>query len=366
MRDGGAPSFARPDGRRTRDPLGPGRSGQPAWRRLTTFACCTGLVLVAAGWDWPAAKEPPSAPTGKPRVAVARLVIPEAVRLTLKATGDTQAPAGEGQAGRGSSRVWVDADTDFLHNQIIEALVQSRAVDVVERTQLDRVLDEQQLVRDKVADPAEAARLGKVLGAQYFVVGSLADVSEDRDTRPVPYTDRIEWTLRTRIKVEYRVVEVESSRVLAADSAEVDQASSGLGGDEEGDAAPRIREARARRMAGELAGRVLDVVAPARLLRVDAQEVELSRGGSLGVRPGMIYDVLGPVESVKDPDGGQVIGQRQPRLGRIEVTGVTAISATARVVEKTGEWKVGSTCRLVPPAPRPAAPPKQDPLKGRW
>jgi len=79
-------------------------------------------------------------------------------------------------------------------------LADNPSVTIVERAQLDRVLDEQGLVRSGAVDAATAARLGKLLGAQYMLFGVLlVDPSE-------------------RMRLDVRTVDVSTSRVLSRHS----------------------------------------------------------------------------------------------------------------------------------------------------
>jgi TolB-like protein len=89
---------------------------------------------------------------------------------------------------------------------LIVELAQNPAIRVVERENIARLLEEQNLARDGRVDDATAARIGKLLGARHMVTGSfITDRSgvmvltlKSVDTE----TSRIEWTHMDRDKTE--------------------------------------------------------------------------------------------------------------------------------------------------------------------
>lgn len=66
-----------------------------------------------------------------------------------------------------------------LSAMTISELAASPAVRVVERAQLQQILQEQDLGRQERVDPNTAARIGRIVGARYMVTGTLYDVRGD-------------------------------------------------------------------------------------------------------------------------------------------------------------------------------------------
>lgn len=89
---------------------------------------------------------------------------------------------------------------------LIVELAQNPSIRVVERENINRLLEEQNLARDGRVDDATAARIGKLLGARHMVTGSfITDRSgvmvltlKSIDTE----TSRIEWTDMQRDQTE--------------------------------------------------------------------------------------------------------------------------------------------------------------------
>jgi len=96
---------------------------------------------------------------------------------------------------------------DYLGVGISESLTTSLGkakipnLQVVERSQLEQVLEEVKLAQAGIIDEKEAPEIGKTLGARAMVVGSFQRVGNS-------------------LKMDARVVDVETSQVVGADSAE--------------------------------------------------------------------------------------------------------------------------------------------------
>ncbi len=87
-----------------------------------------------------------------------------------------------------------------LAQMLTSDLIGAGGVKVVERTQLQAVLDELKLGHSSVADKDTSAKVGKLLGAEYLVLGSY-------------------FSLAGTLRVDARLVKVETGEVLHANGA---------------------------------------------------------------------------------------------------------------------------------------------------
>jgi TolB-like protein len=91
----------------------------------------------------------------------------------------------------------------FVAEELITQISLSpKRFDIVERRQLARVLREQELSDSSLFDAASIAKIGKVLGIEAIVTGSIADLGTD-------------------IKINARVISVETAKVFAAASVKI-------------------------------------------------------------------------------------------------------------------------------------------------
>jgi TolB-like protein len=82
-----------------------------------------------------------------------------------------------------------------IADMLSTALAGSRQIRIVERVQLDKILEELQLGMSGLLDPSTAAQVGKIAGAQYVVIGSFINLGR-------------------AIRIDAKVVSVETAVVI--------------------------------------------------------------------------------------------------------------------------------------------------------
>ena len=92
-----------------------------------------------------------------------------------------------------------DALERGIAGMMISELAQNPAARVVERQEIQRLLDEQNLGAQGRVDPQTAAKIGKLVGARYVVLGTFVDFYGD-------------------FRVDIRLVNVETSEIVKTES----------------------------------------------------------------------------------------------------------------------------------------------------
>jgi curli biogenesis system outer membrane secretion channel CsgG len=158
---------------------------------LVTLGCASAPKATGGGGAGQAIPNVPVATTGpKKRVAVVDF--------------ENKALYGKGRLG--------DTATDILMTE----LVKSDKFIVVERQKLESLLDEQKLQRESFMDPATAARAGRILGVNAIVTGAITQFGiKTEGTDVMGYKKKVQTA---ECVVDIRVVDVETGRVLYADS----------------------------------------------------------------------------------------------------------------------------------------------------
>lgn len=82
-----------------------------------------------------------------------------------------------------------------LASMTLNEMTANPAIRVVERAQLQSIIQEQQLARDGRVDPSSAPQIGRLVGARYMVTGTLYDVRGD-------------------VRVDARLINTETSEIL--------------------------------------------------------------------------------------------------------------------------------------------------------
>jgi TolB-like protein len=134
--------------------------------------------------------------------------------LALSATAAFLAPAARAQDARpgiavmpfnnggsyGQGKEDFDALQRGMAGMLISELTVTPSARIVERGQIQQIIDEQNLAHDGRVDEATGAKIGKLVGARYFVLGSFIDFYGD-------------------FRVDVRLVNVQTGEIVKTESA---------------------------------------------------------------------------------------------------------------------------------------------------
>jgi TolB-like protein len=134
--------------------------------------------------------------------------------LALSATAALLAPAARAQDARpgiavmpfnnggsyGQGKEDFDALQRGMAGMLISELTVTPSARIVERGQIQQIIDEQNLAHDGRVDEATGAKIGKLVGARYFVLGSFIDFYGD-------------------FRVDVRLVNVQTGEIVKTESA---------------------------------------------------------------------------------------------------------------------------------------------------
>lgn len=211
--------------------------------------------------------------------------------------------------------------TDIL----ITELVKSDLFIVVERTRLNKVLDEQKLEHTADFDPATAARTGRLLGVNAVIIGSITEFGvREEGVEALGYKKKVQTAECT---VDIRVVETETAKVLYADSGhgmfqyEVKEFM-GMGqkaGYNQVLADKSLRAAISQ-FFNNLLAQVSYIEWSGRIANVKGEEIIVNAGRMTGLSIGDRLVVRGLGEEVIDPDTGVSLGRAPGAVkGEIQV-----------------------------------------------
>ncbi|MCP8900393.1 CsgG/HfaB family protein [Gilvimarinus xylanilyticus] len=238
-------------------------------------------------------------------------------------------------------------------DMLTTSLVKGTEFDIYERDQLNAVLDEQDLGQSGRMDVSTAAQIGKLIGVEYIVTGA---VTEYGDSRSGGGGGGVHVGKKGYYAtVDIRLVDVNTARIVFADSGSGDKASMnvrvfGFGGGEgwnEKHATEAMRgaiEELTRKLANaDLEGGGIGGAAnaqPVLLADVAGNDIILNAGSGAGLVSGDTLTVKRKGREIKDPATGAVLKVTYDTLGTIELTNVEAAYAEAKVVSGSG-FKVG-------------------------
>jgi curli biogenesis system outer membrane secretion channel CsgG len=277
----------------------------------------------------------------------------------------------------GSVHRWWSWDWDIgkgIADMIVTNLVRDGTYSVVERKQLEKILQEQNFSNSDRANPATAARIGKVLGVNAIVIGSITQFGmEDKKVGAGGFGSRLGGVLgrvgtqkgKANVVIDARVVDTETAEILAVASGKGISSRSGLDlagvGGGAGGGIDMNSSNFQETIIGEATRQAVDEVTRqlvSQADRIQATQIEvnglvadvegnvlvLNVGKNQGLKVGDAVAIERVVKEVKDPATGQVLRVITQAIGTAKITSVDDRSAMAEFAG-VGQPKVGDAVK---------------------
>lgn len=206
--------------------------------------------------------------------------------------------------GKGEAKELADPMTE----EMVAQLVSLRRFKVIERTALDKVLEEQSLQASGLVDDKTATNLGRIAGADAIVMGSLNMTKN--------YT-----------KVSARVIDTETGETIVAKV----EGAQGSGFAE----AEAVTQQVAIKIYNELP------LVEGFVVKAEPNLYYIDIGSEKGIRKGSKCVAFREGEEIKHPITGEVLGNKVTKLGELVVVAVYEKMSAVKVADKEGEINVG-------------------------
>lgn len=257
-----------------------------------------------------------------------------------------------GFANNSTFTYWGDNLGGAAADELTTQLVKSGAFTVVERSQVNAILDEQHFGLSGAVDASTAAEIGKILGVQAMLLGSITQFSVDRKSGGIG-AFRASYT-EAESKMDVRVVSTTTAEILAVAEGQGKKRMGGVGWENfdferEFDAGlaqealrPAVENAVEEIVAqAEVLASLAPVAAPGEVVgSPEPGVVYIDKGAGDGIEVGQRFDVYRVVDEIRD-SAGNVLDRVTEKVGVIEVTRVLSNSSICSVVE--GEAREGDT-----------------------
>lgn len=110
-----------------------------------------------------------------------------------------------------------DRFLDLIQERIVSQLLQTQRMRMIERGKINALLKEHALAQKGVVDFKNAKKIGKMLSADALLIGTLVGIDTYQDTKTFIGSETL---YRAKVSLSARIINVESSEVLASGSAE--------------------------------------------------------------------------------------------------------------------------------------------------
>ncbi len=240
---------------------------------------------------------------------------------------------------------WGDNLGRAAADELATQLVQTGKYTVIERAQLDAILQEQGLGASGAVTSATAAKVGKLLGVQVLLTGSITAFSVKRTS--IGLRGIGGSYANAESKLDARLVNTETGEIMVV---AVGQGNKRMGGGyfkgvsaeqtfDQGAAQEALRPAVEQVVLklGEQVGALQSMqptMPEGQIVSTRAGSYYVNRGAGAGVKVGQKFEVHHVVDEIKDADG-RLLDKVIEQTGVLEVTQVLANSSICKLVSGT-------------------------------
>ncbi|MFQ5706276.1 MAG: CsgG/HfaB family protein [bacterium] len=222
---------------------------------------------------------------------------------------------------------------DGISEMITTELVKTGHFQVIERQELDRILEEQNLGATGIVTPQSAAQVGKVLGVELAVMGAVTEFGykkSDVGGRVKGFGLGLRRQSAT-VAIDCRMVNTTTGEIVAADNIRKEKSAKGIKVDtrklhfKSRKAFDESLVGKAARDAVKGVVGLIDQSAPkipwqAKVITVKNGSVYINAGAVAGVTAGDTFYIYRKGEDLVDPDTGLALGSVDEKIGAIRVT----------------------------------------------
>ncbi len=204
-----------------------------------------------------------------------------------------------------------------LSDMLITSLVQTGKFDIIERTKIEKLINEQKLGISGMIDESTAAEMGKILGAEYVVFGTVTSATQQN-------FDKFGYELVViEVVIDVRAVETTTGKILLAErsigKSESKIIKSSQGTVISGAIDYNLAYANAARQSIDNIGIKIGYLYPllGYVVRADGNKITVDIGEDRGVKLNNVFIVFRIGEEILHPVTGKHIGWNKDVLASI-------------------------------------------------
>ena len=247
-------------------------------------------------------------------------------------------------------------------DMFVTELVKKGSFRVMEREQLDAILQEKNLTLSGDVDPKTAVKIGKMIGVEYLIAGAVTEMGvADRNTHvPSLYGRMPSVNVRSQkldAALDARAFSTSTGEIVWADTARQSTSDSSVyvrgagGGVNDRGKLDRILRPVVVQLADSLSAKKLatsglggasDASGVAgKIAKADGGAIYVNVGAEAGIKEGDEFDVYRVAEQIKDPDTGEVLGANEAKIGRIKIIAVRGPRLSSAIALSGSGFKPG-------------------------
>ncbi len=230
--------------------------------------------------------------------------------------------------------------SDSFVDMLITAFVKTRKFDVVERSSMKRIVQEQKLGAYGAVPASSAAKMGKLIGAKYMVIGIISEAGYKEDAGAKLFGLSLAKA-RAVFGVDIRLVDTTTGKIVRAETYRKQKTGMNMGGRgtsismDTGDFAELARE-----VIKEVVRMVTYTIYPIKVIKASGNTAYLNYGCS-ALKKGTTLEVFRLGEALIDPDTGEKLGSEEELVAKLKVTKCTHKFSVASVIDNKATGQLG-------------------------
>ena len=246
-------------------------------------------------------------------------------------------------------------------NELINFLTKSRKFNMLSRTEITKVMDENKLTESDWADPTQADKMGKLLVADYLVTGTINRMEFQVIQQNINITGETAPKIIATFKCQYQVIDSSTGKIMFA--GQLIKKLKSMDVRREVPATERkdwtlsdFKDMLFAKAATEVGNAILAGIYPVKIIEVKGENVVFNRGKGAGMKVGDKYKVIQQGKALVDVDTGETLGASEEEVGSVEVTSIEEKFSKGRILSGADTIKYGDICRpMINTATQPAA-----------
>lgn len=240
---------------------------------------------------------------------------------------------------------------EALDGQLIDRVNATRKFEIVGRSDLKQIIENQGFDASGNVDPKTAAQIGKLTGAKYLLVTSVDDFADFSETATFPGTGKSATKRLIRLSAVGKIWDSSTGKLL--ESANFQHSVKDIYEErpnsvKDGKLADELLLTISREMAEKLAVRIADVIFPVKVLAKGDKQITINRGDGSGVEVDQVWQIFRvSLQELIDPDTKEPLGKEEVLIGKAKIISVQPKFSTAELLEDNGVEK-GAILRLPP------------------
>jgi curli biogenesis system outer membrane secretion channel CsgG len=231
-------------------------------------------------------------------------------------------------------------DYPRVKNDLMIKLTNTNRFDVLERHEIDQVLDEKNFTALMGGDEIEP-HLKELIGADYLVLTAVDKFSVTSESKQVAYVDKIQTRHYGIVEATLRIVDSHTGKLLAADKIRINKKLNKYNKNESANTYSNLIEDFTNLMVSKIVHRIYPIKIMATL---PDGSIYINRGLDGGLKSGDIFNVMHPGQELIDPDTGISFGSTEAKVAELKID-IVETSRSKASVTSGGEVQRGDILR---------------------